>query len=97
MSPWIQTPVNRGLFGECFMKENIMNNYAEVLEPWVIKIMNSQIRKSKIATDEIEDVQQAIVLELLQFNYDSQKYVSACEKTVVTSLVRHHIQKFLSN
>lgn len=84
------------------------NDYNGVIPGWVQELIVERAKRMGFRRQDIEDAQQEVVLEVLQFEFDAAKANGACLRTVLTSVIdrrlktmrrsvrryRHHLDQF---
>lgn len=68
------------------------NTYAGVVEAWKVDLILGRARLMGFRRHDLEDVQQEIVLDLLDFRFDPARSNGATETTVLTSLVDRRLR-----
>lgn len=69
------------------------NEYGEVVARWKVEFIRTRARRLGFREDEIPDLEQDIVLELLQVDFE--EVGSACEATFVTHVIDLQLRKVL--
>lgn len=63
------------------------NRYDGIVDAWKIELIASRAKRLGIRRHDLEDAQQEIVLDILNFRFDAAKSNGACERTALTSLI----------
>lgn len=63
------------------------NSYDDLLEPWKLELIERRARKRGFRGADLEDAQQTLVLELLDFQFDPTKSNGATEATALVAVI----------
>ena len=63
------------------------NRYDGIVEIWKIELIVRRAKRLGIRQHELEDAQQEIVLDVIEFRFEEAKSNGGCERTVLTSLI----------
>ena len=67
------------------------NTYAGLVEDWKVELIGTRAKRLGIRRHDLEDAEQEIILDILEFRFDITKSNGACERTALTSLVDHRL------
>lgn len=67
------------------------NDYGPLIEKWKIDLIVSRAKRLGFRRQDLEDAQQQIVIELLEFAFDPARSNGATEETAVTALIDHQL------
>lgn len=67
-------------------------NYDGLVEPWKVDLIIARARRMGFRRDELEDVQQELVLDLLNFRYDPGKSNGAKELSVIVQVIDNRLR-----
>jgi len=70
-------------------------DYRGLVEPWKAKLIVSRAKRMRFPQDDIEDVQQEIILDVLDFRYDPAKSGGATEKTALIALIDNRLKNII--
>ncbi len=71
------------------------NAYQDVLEDWKVELIRTRAKRLGFRRHDLEDAQQEIVLDVLEFCFDAAKSNGACERTALTSLIDRRLMTIL--
>jgi len=74
---------------------NRHNSYEGVVEDWKVELIRMRAKRLGIRRHDLEDAQQEIVLDVLDFRFDAAKSNGACERTALTSLIDRRLMTML--
>ena len=74
---------------------NRHNIYEGVIDDWKVELFRMCAKRLGIRRHDLEDVQQEIVLDVLDFRFDAAKSNGACERTALTSLIDRRLMTML--
>ena len=74
---------------------NRQDSYEGVVEDWKVELIRVRAKRLGIRRHDLEDAQQGIVLDVLEFRFDSAKSNGACERTALTSLIDRRLMTIL--
>ena len=67
------------------------NDYGPVIEKWKVDLIMARAKRLGFRRQDLEDAQQQIVVELLEFEFDPARSNGATEETAITSLIDHQL------
>ena len=70
-------------------------DYGELVEPWKLNLIISRAKRLGLRGEDIQDIQQELVLDVMQFRYDRAKSNGATEATALTALIDNYLKKLL--
>ena len=70
------------------------NPYEGLVEAWKVELIASRAKRFGVRRQDLEDAQQEIVLDILEFRFDEAKANGACERTALTSLIDRRLMTF---
>lgn len=68
-------------------------NYDGLVESWKVDLIISRAKRLGFRCDEMEDVQQELILDLMNFRYDAEKSNGAMETTALIALIDNRLKK----
>jgi RNA polymerase sigma factor (sigma-70 family) len=71
------------------------NHYTGIVETVITRLITSRARRLRLCRDELEDLQQQIVLQLLDFVFDEAHPAGASLTTAITGLIDRQIRSYL--
>ena len=63
------------------------NDYGDLIEPWKVDLIVARAKRIGFRDYEIEDVQQELIFEVLDFKYETGKSNGATEATALTTVI----------
>ena len=63
------------------------NSYDDLIEPWKVNLITSRAKRRGLRNADLEDAQQTLVLELLDFAFDPAKSNGATEATALVAVI----------
>ncbi len=73
----------------------MMLNYDGLVEPWKVELIISRAKCMGFRRDEIDDVQQELILDVMNFRYDVAKSNGATETTALIALIDNRLKKLV--
>jgi DNA-binding NarL/FixJ family response regulator len=70
-------------------------DYEGIVDGWKVELIVDRAKRMGFQEHDIDDAQQVIVLELMNFQYDDDKSNGATEKTAVTAVIDNCLKKLL--
>jgi len=70
-------------------------NYDGLVEPWKVDLIIARAKCMGFRCDEIEDAQQELILEVMNFRYETRKSNGATETTVLIALIDNLLKKLV--
>lgn len=70
------------------------NNYDGVIESWKVELIRSRARRLGFRCHDLEDAEQEVILDVMNFKFDPAKSNGATERTALTSLIDHQLITF---
>ena len=72
-----------------------INDYADLIEPWKVRLIVERAKRFKIPPQQWPDIQQEIILDIMDFRFDPTKSNGAKLSTLLTAIIDNRLKKIL--
>ena len=73
----------------------LRNDYGDLIAGWKLDLLLARARRLNFNKDELEDLQQELVLDILNFDYDPHNASGATEETALTRVIDNRLISIL--
>ena len=72
-----------------------INDYADLVEPWKVRLIVERAKRFKIPPQQWPDIQQEIILDIMDFRFDPAKSNGAKLSTLLTAVIDNRLKMIL--